>query len=161
VTPMGPACQCTAEESPTVLVYTSDPLPAPALLAGDVTAEIWMAADAPSADVCARLCVVSADGCSQNLLEGVTRTYRAGTDGTEPVRYAVDLGPVARRLEAGERLRLQLSGSDHPLWDLNLTTGERWSPRRASFGGTATQVFYHDAAHPSALLLPIEPEEAP
>jgi predicted acyl esterase len=73
----------------------------------------------------------------------------------------VDLGPVARRLEAGERLRLQLSGSDHPLWDLNLTTGERWSPRRASFGGTATQVFYHDAAHPSALLLPIEPEEAP
>jgi putative CocE/NonD family hydrolase len=161
VTPMGPACQCTAEESPTVLVYTSDPLPAPALLAGDVTAEIWMAADALSADVCARLCVVSADGCSENLLEGITRTYRAGTEGTEPVRYAVDLGPVARRLEAGERLRLQLSGSDHPLWDLNLTTGERWSPRRASFGGTATQVFYHDAAHPSALLLPIEPEEAP
>ena len=86
------------------------------------------------------------------------RRRKGAALGTLP---SVDLGPVARRLEAGERLRLQLSGSDHPLWDLNLSTGERWSPRRASFGGTATQVFYHDAAHPSALLLPIEPEEAP
>jgi putative CocE/NonD family hydrolase len=161
VTPMGPACQCAAEESPTVLVYTSDPLPAPAILAGDVAAEIWMAADAPSADVCARLCVVSGDGCSENLLEGIVRTYRGDSPSTVPVGHVVDLGPVARRLERGERLRLQLSGSDHPLWDLNLTTGEPWSPRRASFGGLATQVFYHDAAHPSALLLPIEPEDAP
>ena len=156
VTPMGPACQCAAEESPTVLVYTSDPLPAPAVLAGDVTAQIWMATDAQSADVCARLCVVGADGCSENILEGITRT--AGS--TVPRRHVIDLGPVARRLEAGSRLRLQVSGSDHPLWDLNLTTGEPWSPWLPSFGGTATQVFYHDLAHPSALLLPMELEES-
>jgi uncharacterized protein len=158
VTPMGPACQCAAEESPTVLVYTSDPLPAPTVLVGDVSAEIWMAADTPSADVCARLCVVSADGCSENLLEGISRTVRADSPSTDPVKHVVDLGPVARRLEAGERVRLQVSGSDHPLWDLNLTTGEPWSPRRASFGGPATQVFYHDATRPSALVLPFEPE---
>lgn len=157
VTPMGPACQCAAEESPTVLVYTSDPLPAPAVLAGDVTAEIWMSADAPSADVCARLCVVSDDGCSENLLEGITRT--AG--GTAPARHRIDLGPVACRLTAGTRLRLQVSCSDHPLWDLNAGTGESWSPGRPAFGRPATQVFYHDAAHPSALLLPFEPEPAP
>jgi hypothetical protein len=156
VTPMGPACQCAAEESPTLLIYTSDQLPAPALLAGDVTAEIWMAAGAPSADVCARLCVVGPDGCSQNLLEGIFRTG----GGISPRKTLIDLGPVASRLEAGSRLRLQLSGSDHPLWDLNLTTGESWSPWRPSFGGTATQVFYHDAAHPSALLLPIQLEES-
>lgn len=155
VTPMGPACQCATEESPTVLVYTSDPLPAPAVLAGDVTAEIWMATDAPSADVCARLCAVDADGCSENILEGIVRTSGSAA----PRKHTIDLGPVARRLEAGSRLRLQVSGSDHPLWDLNLATGERWSPWRPSFGGTATQVFYHDAAHPSALSLPIEPEE--
>jgi predicted acyl esterase len=62
---------------------------------------------------------------------------------------------VGRLIEAGERLRLHISGSDHPLWDLNLTTGEAWSPCRASFGGTATQVIFHDAAHPSALFLPV------
>jgi hypothetical protein len=133
VTPMGPACQCAAEESPTLLVYTSDPLPAPALLVGDVTAEIWTSADAGSADVCARLCVVSQDGCSQNLLEGISRT----DGGISPRKTIIDLGPAAVRLEAGTRLRLQLSGSDHPLWDLNLTTGESWSPWRPSFGGTA------------------------
>jgi hypothetical protein len=153
VTPMGPACQCAAEESPTVLVYTSAPVPADIVLAGDVTAEIWMAASAGSADVCARLCVVDASGCSENVLEGMVRT--AGS--TVPRRHRVDLGPVARQVAAGSRLRLQLSGSDHPLWDLNLTTGEPWSPWRESFGGTATQVFYHDTAHPSVLLLPIAP----
>jgi uncharacterized protein len=156
VTPMGPACQCAAEESPTLLIYTSDALPAPALLVGDVTAEIWTSADAASADVCVRLCVIGADGCSENLLEGISRTGAAAS----PRRQVIDLGPVARRLEAGSRLRLQVSGSDHPLWALNLTTGESWSPWRPSFGGTATQVFYHDAAHPSALLLPIQPEES-
>jgi putative CocE/NonD family hydrolase len=156
LTPMGPACQCAAEESPTLLVYTSDPLPAPALLVGDVTAEIWMSSDARSADVCARLCVVSPEGCARNLLEGIARTDGA----VAPRRTLVDLGPVAVRLGAGSRLRLELSGSDHPLWDLNLTTGESWSPWRPSFGGTATQVFYHDAAHTSALLLPIWPEES-
>lgn len=139
-----------------MLVYTSDPLTAPALLIGDVTAEIWTSADARSADVCARLCVVGQDGCSQNLLEGIFRT----DGGITPSKTLVDLGPVASRLEAGTRLRLQLSGSDHPLWDLNLTTGESWSPWRPSFGGTATQAFYHDAAHSSALLLPIWPEES-
>jgi predicted acyl esterase len=100
-----------------------------------------MAADAPSADVCARLCVVSADGCSENLLEGITRTYRADTEGTEPVRYAVDLGPVARRLEAGER-------------DLNphhrrVVVAAARLVRRNRYPGVL------------ALLLPIEPEEAP
>jgi uncharacterized protein len=157
VTPMGPACQCAAEESPTVLVYTSEPLPAPAVLAGDVAAEIWMSADAPSADICVRLCTVSADGCSENLLEGITRT--AGR--RPPSRQLIDLGPVACQLAAGTRLRLQVSCSDHPLWDLNLATGETWSPWRPTFGGAATQVFYHDAAHPSALLLPFEPQEPP
>lgn len=156
VSPMGPACQCAAEESPTVLVYTSDPLPADAVLVGDVTAEIWASTDAPSTDVCARLCVVDADGCSQNLLEGIARAKGSRT----PRKHVIDLGPIACRLAAGQRIRLQVAGSDHPLWALNLATGEPWSPWRSSFGATATQVFYHDAAHPSALLLPFEPEES-
>jgi putative CocE/NonD family hydrolase len=151
VSPMGPACQCAAEESPTVLVYTSAPLPGPLVLTGDVSAEIWVSTDAPSADVCARLCLVDREGCSVNLLEGVRRIGLA----PGPVRVRVDLGPVGRLIEAGERLRLHISGSDHPLWDLNLATGEAWSPCRASFGGTATQVIFHDTAHPSALFLPV------
>jgi uncharacterized protein len=156
VTPMGPACQCAAQESPSVLVYTSGPLARPAVLLGDVSAEIWMSSDAPSTDVCARLCVVDVAGCSVNLLEGVHRARPVPPAGhpAGPIRYQVDLGPVGRRLAAGERIRLDLAGSDHPLWDLNLATGEPWVPGRTSFGTTATQVFWHGGAHPSALRLP-------
>ena len=145
------------------------------------SATAWLATDAFSADLCVRLCVVSQSGCSENLQEGILRTsaassgtsYLAQVPGNDHAttrtvqapfaaqaarRHRVDLGPVARRLQPGERIRLQVSGSDHPLFDLNLGTGEPWSPRRASFGTTATQVIWHDAAHPSALLLPVIPD---
>lgn len=182
VTPMGPACQCAVEESPAIAVYTSPPLAAPLLIVGDVAAEIWLSTDVFSADLCVRLCVVSPAGCSENLQEGIVRTSAASSPTSHASqvhgkahpaartvqapfasqtarRHRVDLGPVARRLKPGERIRLQVSGSDHPLFDLNLGTGEPWSPGRASFGTTATQVIWHDAAHPSALLLPVIPEE--
>jgi len=158
VSPMGPACQCGAEESPSLLVYTSGALRDPVVLLGDVWVDVWMSADAPSVDLCARLCVVDTDGCSTNLLEGVrrVRTARPG-DGNHvhpPGCHRVALGPVGRQLASGERLRLDLAGADHPLWDLNLTTDEAWTPTRKSFGATATQVIFHDATRPSVLRLP-------
>jgi putative CocE/NonD family hydrolase len=160
INPMGPACQCDAEQSPSVLVYTSDPLEASLLLIGDVSVEVWMAWDSPSVNISARLCVVDEAGCSTDVLDGV---YRAGLPAagsehplsSEPARFVIDLGPIGRKLAAGERIRLQLSGSDFPLYEINMADGSRWSPGQLSPGRTATQVFRHDAFHPSRLLLPV------
>ena len=67
----------------------------------------------------------------------------------------IDLGPVGKRVAAGERLRLQLAASDHPLWDVNLADGSGWGLGKASPGTTGTQVIRHDRLHPSHLLLPV------
>jgi putative CocE/NonD family hydrolase len=160
--PMGPACQCTGEEAPTVLVYTGAPTRRPLEIVGTVVLECFLASDAPDTDVVARLCRVDTDGCSTNLLEGIVRArYRLGTTTAVPLepgrveRYEVDLGPIAIRLAEGEALRLDLSSSDFPQWDLNLNTGEAYSLERRSFGRVATQVFCHDSAHPARLRIPL------
>jgi predicted acyl esterase len=57
--------------------------------------------------------------------------------------------------KAGHRIRLYVSSSNFPRFARNLNTGE------ATLGSTrwvkARQTIYHDAEHPSALVLPIVP----
>jgi predicted acyl esterase len=57
--------------------------------------------------------------------------------------------------KAGHRIRLYLSSSNFPRFDRNMNTGEPIA------GGTrmvkASQRIYHDAEHPSALVLPVIP----
>ena len=52
-------------------------------------------------------------------------------------------------------LRIEISSSNFPRFDRNLNTGEdaQFAQRFVS----ATNAIYHDAEHPSALVLPIVP----
>jgi predicted acyl esterase len=60
--------------------------------------------------------------------------------------------------KAGHRIRLYVSSSNFPRFDRNLNTGD------PTMGSTrmvkANQTIYHDAAHPSALILPVVPAAA-
>jgi predicted acyl esterase len=55
--------------------------------------------------------------------------------------------------KAGHRIRLYVSSSNFPRFDRNLNTGE--PILGATRAVTARQTVYHDAARPSALLLPV------
>ena len=69
--------------------------------------------------------------------------------------FTVDLWATANVFRKGHTLRLEVSSSNFPRFDKNLNTGEN-----AVIGGTslpATNTIYHDAEHPSALILPIVP----
>jgi predicted acyl esterase len=57
---------------------------------------------------------------------------------------------------AGHRIRLEISSSNFPRFDRNLNTGE--SAATSAKWATATNTILHDAAHPSALVLPVVPE---
>ena len=52
-------------------------------------------------------------------------------------------------------MRLEISSSNFPRFDRNLNTGE--DPKTAEKYVPASNVIYHDSAHPSAILLPIVP----
>ncbi len=149
IAPVGPASQMERESSKAVLVYTSAELEEDLELVGDPALTLFAASSADDTDFAARLCVVDEAGGSTNVQEGIVRArFRDSLVDPAPIEpsrvyeYRIALGPVALRVPAGHRLRLSLSSSDHPMWDLNGTT-------------VVTQVVLHDRDHPSRLSLPV------
>jgi hypothetical protein len=123
---------------------------------------LFAATSAVDTDFTARLCVVDESGRSTNLLEGIVRArYRDSLSSPsllEPGRIyelRIELGPVGARLEAGQRLRVDVSSSDFPQWDRNLNTGGKLGAEGPSAAITATQLVLHDAQHPSRISLPV------
>lgn len=162
VAPMGPVDQAQREVNNGVLVYTTALLEEPVWLIGDVTAVIYGATTAVDTDYAVRLCVVDRNGVSTNLQEGIVRArYRESLtnpsliEPNEIYRYEIPLGPVGVKLDAGERIRVQVTSNDFPQWDRNLNTGNSPGPEGLASAIVATQAIYHDADHPSSITLPI------
>jgi putative CocE/NonD family hydrolase len=131
-------------------------------LIGDVSATIYAATTAVDTDFAVRLCVVDSAGVSTNIQEGIVRArYRDSL--SEPsllepgtsYRYEIPIGPVGVRLDAGERIRLQVTSNDFPQWDRNLNTGHSPSSEGLASAIVATQALYHDSEHPSSITLPV------
>ena len=99
-----------------VACYTSAPLPAPLKLAGRVSAELDIEADAPSHDLLVVLSQVTPDGRALTLTQGYLR--RAGS-----VPCAVSMRAICTTIPAGAALRLSLQGSSFPAFTVNPGTG--------------------------------------
>ncbi len=102
--------------------YDMAPLPADVELLGVPSVRLRVAADKPVAQVAVRLCKVLPDGTSWRLAYGVLNlTHRDSHATPKPltpgkmVDIAIDLGFVAQRLKAGERLRIAISEGLWPL----------------------------------------------
>lgn len=162
--PAGPFDQRDTEARPDVLVYTSEPLPADLFVAGRISVQLWASSSAPDTDFVARLCDVHADGRSFNLTDGIIRArHRCAGSGEppspiepgRPYEFQIDLWSTCHVFRAGHRIRLQITSSNFPRWDRNLNTGEH--PGTSSRMQAARQRVFHDAGHPSRLVLPVVP----
>ena len=72
----------------------------------------------------------------------------------KPTRLPIDLWNTAITIEAGHRLALHVTSSNHPRFEVNPNTGEapgeeKLPPR------VARNTILHDATHSSALILPV------
>jgi putative CocE/NonD family hydrolase len=91
------------------------------MIAGPVEAELWVSSDTPSSDWVARVFAVPAQGLPLPLAQGILReTSAAGS----LHRVRVDMGSIAAHVRRGEQLRIEIAGSNFPLYDRNLHTGE-------------------------------------
>jgi putative CocE/NonD family hydrolase len=150
------------EARPDVLTYTSTPFLAGQDLVGPVSARIFVRTGRQHADLFVRICDVDAKGVSRNIVDGIRRLspqtvpapdVRAGEDGVLAVD--VELFPTAYRIQAGHRIRVQVSGGAFPRFARNLGTDEPF--------GTATRALrcqfeiFCDAQHPAHILLPVLP----
>jgi len=65
----------------------------------------------------------------------------------------IQLYPTSNLFKAGHRIRLDISSSNFPRFDVNPNTGEPLNAHRRM--AVATNTIYHDAAHPSHVVLPL------
>src|SRR5262249_6991715 len=122
---------------------------------GQVYADLFVRSSLEFTDFFARLCDVDPTGRSTGVCDALIRLtpgkIAPADDGTTRVR--IELWPTAYVFKAGHRVRLQLSGGAQPRYARNPGSGEPLVS--ATTLVKADQEIFHDAEHPSALVLPV------
>ena len=162
LTHSGPWDRRSVERRDDVLVYTTEPLEEDLEVTGPIRLNLFASSSAPDTDFTATLVDVYPDGRAVILTEGLLRVrYRDSIE--EPTRIepgriyplSVQVWETSNLFRAGHRLRLEVSSSNFPRFDRNLNTGHQ--PGLDAEMAVAQQTIFHDAQHPSHLLLPIIP----
>jgi uncharacterized protein len=157
--------QSAAANRADVLVF-EPPLDHHIEVAGPTTARLWMASDTPDTDFTEKLIDVyppSADfphGFALSLTEGLLRMrYRDSWEAPalivpgEVYAITIKMFPTANLFCRGHRLRLEISSSNFPHFDVNPNSGEpegSWQRPRIA----RNRVFV-EANRPSHILLPV------
>ncbi|MBX3598240.1 MAG: CocE/NonD family hydrolase [Rhizobiaceae bacterium] len=160
VAPVGAFDQRHVEIRNDVLVYTSPVLDKDVDVVGPVELVIFAATDAPDTDWTAKLVDVHPDGKAINICDGIIRArFRNPAEppsNIEPgqiYEYRIDLGATANRFLRGHAIRLEVSSSNFPAYDVNDNTGATITSRNPNKVRIATQAVFHDAERCSRLRL--------
>lgn len=160
----GPRDQRAVEARDDVLVYSTPVLVQDLEVTGPISLELFASSSAVDTDFIAKLVDVWPDGFAQNLTEGIVRArYRDSQEHPalmnrgQTYKFTLDMWATSNVFRKGHRLRLEISSSNFPRFDRNLNTGE--DSASAQKPVTATNTVYHDAEHPSVLILPIVPPQ--
>lgn len=150
--------QTRAESRQDVLVYTSAPLKKDLIVAGSVVLEFWASTSVIDTDFMAKLCDVYPNGKSYNVVDmGLRCRYRNGKN-PEPMipdeiyPLEIVLGNTAMSFQKGHRLRLNITSSNFPRYDVNSNMGGVLGGRKYE---KAEQRIYHSEGKESCLILPI------
>jgi putative CocE/NonD family hydrolase len=157
---IGPTGQKVEVEShPDVLIYTSDVLNEDLSIAGEVQARLYVASDSEDTDVAVRLTDVYPSGLSMLVIDSIQRLSHRESDAEEkPLKpgevyqATVTTYPTAQTFLKGHQVRIIVSASNYPRYDLNNGSLDRKAPPKV-----ITNQLYHDKEHPSALILPVMP----
>ena len=158
----------TLAERSDVLVFQTPILTEDVEVTGHVLAELWVSSSAVDTDFTAKLLDVHPgtpdypSGYHMNLVDSIIRArFHDGfevehllTPG-EVYVVKIHLGPVSNLFKAGHRIRLDVSSSNFPRFDVNPNTGEPMG--RHTHQVVAHNAVHLDDRHPSQVLLPIVP----
>jgi putative CocE/NonD family hydrolase len=151
-----------------ILVFQTDPIPEDLEVTGEIEVHLFAATTVPDTDFTAKLLDVyppSKDfpgGFDLNLEDGITRArfheslqHEALLTPGQPYEFTIHLYPTSNVFKKGHRIRVDISSSNFPRFDVNPNTGEPLNQQRRS--RIATQTIYHDGEHASHITLPIIP----
>jgi len=152
--------QRAIEERRDVLVYSTDPLEEPLEVTGPVRVVLFASSSAVDTDFTAKLVDVAPSGFARNLTDSIVRArYREDRAVEkllapgEVVELTIDLVATANFFKRGHAIRVEVSSSNFPRFDRNPNTGHAFG--RDAETATAAQTVFHDARHPSHIVLPV------
>jgi putative CocE/NonD family hydrolase len=151
-------------DRPDVLVFETEPLARDIVVTGEIEVDLYVSSDCPDTDFTVK--VIDAyprdpdfpDGFAMNVTDAIFRMrFRNGWEQEAQMHagevYAIRLTPFAtsNRFAKGHRLRIDISSSNYPLFDLNANTGggPEDQPR------VAHNRVYCGGAFPSRVRLPV------
>ncbi len=151
-----------------ILVFQTKPLPQNVEVTGHVKVALWVSTTAPDTDFTAKLMDVYPPsaaypyGYAFLLADSIVRLRYRHNDGLadplppgEAARITVELPPTSNLFAAGHRIRIDVSSSNFPRFDVNPNTGE--APGLERMRAPADNTVYHDRLRPSHAVLPIMP----
>ncbi len=156
---------------PDVLVFETEPLAGDLEVTGAIEAHLWVSSDAPDTDFTIKLIDVHPpsedypEGFALNLTDGILRCrYRDSFERPtlmqpgEVYRITVTAFPTSNRFVRGHRIRLDVSSSNFPHFDVNPNTG---APEGTGLTRrVARNTLHMDAERPSHVVLPLIPRRA-
>jgi uncharacterized protein len=159
-TPIGPQDQAEVEARDDNLIFSTSVLENDLEVTGAVKVELYFSSDRTDTDIAVRLCDVYPDGRSIIITDAIRRLRFRNSYTTEELMTAHEVYPVTVELQnlaitikKGHRLRIIITSSDYPRFDLNTNTGlEMYVP-----GGDtliATNSIHVGAATASRIVLP-------
>ncbi len=149
-----------------VLTFQTPPLENDVEVTGPITVKLHASSSARDTDFTAKLidvCPLSddyPDGLAINLTDSIIRArYRNGWEAPELLEpgevyeFVFELYPTSNIFKKGHRIRLDISSSNWPRFDVNPNTGGDLGVERRF--EIAEQTIYHESEYPSHVVLPI------
>lgn len=153
---------------PDVLVFETAPLSDDVEVTGPIEARLWISSDRPDTDFTIKLIDVYPpnedypDGFAMNVTDGILRVrYRESWENPsllaagEIAAVTVRAFPTSNLFKRGHRIRLDVSSSNFPHFDVNPNTGAPEATGETRL--VAVNTLHLDRAHPSHVILPIVP----
>jgi hypothetical protein len=151
-----------------ILVYQTPPLTRDTEVTGRLIVKLWAASNSSDTDFTAKLIDVyppTTDfpaGVDLNIADSIVRArYQNGLGKAEllqpgrPYEFTIEMYPTSVVFKRGHRIRLDISSSNFPRFDVNPNTGEPLNANRR--WRIAENTVYQDAQHPSYIVLPMIP----
>jgi hypothetical protein len=151
-----------------IVVFQTAPLSDDLEVTGEITVKLWAASSALDTDFTAKLIDVyppNGDypgGFDLNLEDGIIRArFRESLKKEKLMKpgtiypFIIKLYPTSNVFKKGHRIRVDISSSNFPRFDVNPNTGEPLNDHRRMV--TAINTIYHDRQRPSCIVLPIIP----
>ena len=152
----GSLLQPEPDYRPDVKSFISEPLSADLDIFGEISVKLFAATDAEDTAFTAKLMEVFPDGKTYSIRSSVTRIaadcagdYVPGT----PVQTEINMWSIFYRVKAGNRLRLDISSSDFPQYNIHSNYKGKWALQEKT--KTAGQTIFCGGEYPSQICIPV------